>query len=454
MGEIDMLKRQRQLAVGAVVAISMLATACSGGTGAGGAASSSPSPDNAGGTNAGGGEQVELRVMWWGDQARADITNQVLKLFMDKNPNIKVIGEFAPSSGYFDKLNTQLASGTAADVFFLGGNVVDYANKDVLLDLTPYVGNELDLSDMDPAMIQYGTLADKLVHVSAGANARGIVVNTKLFEQAGIPVPQDGWNWDDYARISNEIAAKLGDGYYGTYNFTFEGMDIAYKQNGAQLYDMAAGKLGFEEKNALDWFGYWSKTSEGGGVVTPELAVSHPIDDPSKSLITSGKAAMNLIPSNQLGAYQGLTEDPLTMVQLPRGPKGTGVVFESSQGLSGYAKTEHPKEVAMLISFFINDPEAAKILGNNRGVPVTSKNRSLLEAEASDVDKIVYDYTSRVSDATKTEPFAVSYNPPGNAEFEKMGKTTVQEIGFGRKTVEQAVKDFYQNAVKILNSNQ
>ncbi|MHA6485098.1 ABC transporter substrate-binding protein [Paenibacillus sp. strain BS8-2] len=446
---------KRQMAVGAVVAISMLATACSGGTGSGGAASSSPSPtSNTGGSNTSGGEQVELRVMWWGDQKRADITNEVLQLFMDKNPNIKVIGEFAPSSGYFDKLNTQLASGTASDIFFLGGNVVDYANKDVLLDLTPYVGAELDLSDMDPAMIQYGTLKDKLVHVSAGANARGIVVNTKLFEQAGIPVPQDGWNWDDYARISNELSAKLGEGFYGTYNFTYEGMDIAYKQNGAQLYDMTAGKLGFEEKHALDWFGYWAKTTEGGGVVTPELAVSHPIDDPSKSLITSGKAAMNLIPSNQLGAYQGLTEDPLTMVQLPRGPKGTGVVFESSQGLSGYAKTEHPKEVAMLISFFINDQEAAKILGNNRGVPVTSKNRSVLEADASDVDKIVYDYTSRVSEATKTEPFAVSYNPPGNAEFEKMGKTTVQEIGFGRKTVEQAVKDFYENAVKIFNSNQ
>ncbi|MEK3884559.1 cache domain-containing protein [Paenibacillus sp. PL2-23] len=210
----------------------------------------------------------------------------------------------------------------------------------------------------------------------------------------------------------------------------------------------------YAEENARAWFNYWAKAAADGGVVTPELAVSHPIDDPSKSLITSGKAAMNLIPSNQLGAYQSLTEDPLTMVQLPRGPKGTGVVFESSQGLSGYAKTEHPKEVAMLMSFFINDPEAALILGNNRGVPVTSKNRSVLEAEANDVDKIVYDYTSRVSEAAETEPFAVSYNPPGFAEFEKLGKTTVQEIGFGRKNVEEAVQDFYKGAVSIFNSNQ
>ncbi|WP_168119595.1 sugar ABC transporter substrate-binding protein [Paenibacillus sp. HB172176] len=445
-----MIKRKSLMASLVVVCMLTLA-ACSGGSGTG---SKNNNENNSGGNTEGSEKQVELRVMWWGDQARADMTNEVLQLFMDKYPNIKVIGEFAPSSGYFDKLNTQLASGTAPDVFFLGGNVVDYANKDVLLGLDPYVGKELDLSDMDDSMVKYGTLNDHLVHISAGANARGIVVNTKLFEQAGIAVPEDGWNWEDYARISKEISDKLGKGYYGTYNFTFEGLDIAFKQNGSQLYDMAAGKLGFTEEDALNWFKYWDDATKAGGVVTPELAVSNPIDDPSKSLITTGKAAMNLIPSNQLAAYQSLTEDPLTLVQLPRGPKGTGVVFESSQGLSVYAKTEHPKEAAMLLSFFINDEEAAKILGNNRGVPVTAHNRSVLEADANAVDKIVYDYTSRVSEATKKEPFAISYNPPGFSEFEKVGKTAVQEIGFGRKNVEEAVKDFYKSAVDIFNNNQ
>ncbi|SFF35678.1 multiple sugar transport system substrate-binding protein [Paenibacillus algorifonticola] len=449
---------KRRILFSMLAALMVIVTACSGGTGAGGATSGTNGEGKTDGTGNGSGgtgqEQVELRIMWWGDQGRADRTNQVLELFQKKYPNIKVQGEFAPSSGYFDKLNTQLASGTPADVFFLGGNVVDYANKGVLLELDPYVGSELDLTDMDESMVEYGTLGGKLLHISAGANARGILINTKLFEQAGIPVPQDGWSWDDYAGISKDISEKLGDGVYGTYNFTVDGMDIGLKQNGAQLYNMTEGKPGFTEEQALSWFKYWEATTAGGGVVTPELAVSNPPSDPSKSLIITGKVAMSLIPSNQFAAYQGLTEDPLTMVQLPRGPKGTGVVFESSQGLSGYAKTEHPKEVAMLINFFINDPEAAKVLGNDRGVPVTSKNREALQAEASDADRIVYDYTSRVSEATKTEPFAVSYNPPGFAEFSKLAETTVQEIGFGRKKVEQAVADFYNGTLQIFAKNQ
>ncbi|WP_019534714.1 ABC transporter substrate-binding protein [Paenibacillus ginsengihumi] len=438
----------KRYSLAAMAALLGVLSACSGG---GGGASSGT--QDGGGGDSGAAKQVELRIMWWGDQKRADKTNEALRKFEEKHPNIKVVGEFAPSSGYFDKLNTQLASGTAPDVFFLGGNVVDYANKGVLLELDPYVGKELNISGMDQAMIDYGTIRGKLLHISAGANARGIVVNTELFKKAGMEVPKDGWTWEDYARISKEIADKLGPGYAGTYDFTVDGMDIYLKQRGKQLYDMDNNRLGFEAKDVEGWFEYWDAMRTNGGVVTPEQQVANPPADTSKSLIVTGKVAMNLISSNQLVAHQNLTQDPLTLVQVPRGPQGTAVVFESSQGLSGYAKTEHPKEVAMLMNFFINDPDAAKILGNDRGVPVTAAMRELLAKEASPVDQIIYDYVGRVSEANKQNPVKVSYNLPGFTEFSKLAETTVQEIGFGKKDVKKGVEDFYSGIVRIFDNN-
>ncbi|MFE6073479.1 ABC transporter substrate-binding protein [Paenibacillus sp. NPDC057886] len=436
----------KRLMITVIASLLLLVTACSGTdhTGADEQTETKTAEDG----------QVELRMMWWGDQKRAELTNEALKVFQEKHPNIKIVGEFAPSSGYFDKLNTQLASGTAPDIFFLGGNVVDYAKKDVLLNLDPYVGSELNLDGMDATMVEYGRLDGKLQHISAGANARGIVVNQALFDQAGIPLPASDWTWEDYAAISKELSDKLGKGYYGTYNFTVDGMDIFLKQRGKQLYDMKNGTLGFAKEDILEWFTYWEQASKSGGVVTPELQVSNPPDDTSKSLLITGKAAMSLLPSNQLAAFQSLTEDKLILLPVPRGPKGTGVVFESSQGLSGYANTKHAKEVAILMDFWINDPDAAQILGNDRGVPVTEANRNLLQQEAGPVEEIVYNYTSFVSEATRTEPFDVSYNPPGFAEFSKLAQTTNQEIGFGRKSVEQAVTDFYNGTVRIFESNQ
>jgi len=443
---------KRKLALPAAAALlAALLTACSGGGGSG--ASQAASSGGASDDGKAGGEQVELRIMWWGDQKRADRTNAALRKFEEKHPNIKVTGEFAPSSGYFDKLNTMLASGTAPDLFFLGGNVLEYANKGVLLDLSPYVGKELDLSDMDKAMIQYGTFDGKLQHVSAGANARGIVVNTALFQKAGLPVPTGDWTWDDYANISKQLSEKLGKGYYGSYDMTVDGFGIGLAQMGKQLYDMDNKKVGFEESDALQWFTYWDNLRKAGGSVDPELQVSNPPGDPSKSLIVTGKVAMGLIPSNMFGAHQSLTKDPLTLVQVPRGQNGTGVVFESSQGLSGYAKTKHPKEVAELMNFWINDPDAAQILGNDRGVPVTAKMRDLLQKQADPADQIVYNYMSQVSAAVQ-EPIKFSYNLPGFTEYSKLADTTVQEIWFGRKSVKDAVHDFYTGIIDIFKNNQ
>lgn len=153
----------KRFMIGIITSLLLFVTACSGTDHTG--ATNNTGDGNNNGTTEGG--QVELRIMWWGDQKRADITNEALKIFQAKHPDIKISGEFAPSSGYFDKLNTQLASGTAPDIFFLGGNVVDYAQKDVLLNLDPYVGNELNLDGMDETMIEYGRLDGKLQHISA-----------------------------------------------------------------------------------------------------------------------------------------------------------------------------------------------------------------------------------------------------------------------------------------------
>lgn len=455
-----MIKRKKT--TGMIAALAVLTTVMAGcgsssdnksGASATPAGSASPSASAAASASVKPQEPVELRIMWWGDQVRADKTNLALRKFEEKNPGIKVVGEFAPSSGYFDKLNTMIASGTAPDAFFLGGNVVDYVNKNVLLDLSPYVGKELKLDDMDKSMIAYGTFKNKLYHVSAGANARGIVVNTELFKKAGLPLPKDSWTWAEYASTAKAIADKLGKDFYGTYDYTVDGMGIAMGQAGKIVYDMDNNKIGYDQKDAENWFNYWVETRKAGGVVTPELQVSNPPGETAKSLIVTGKVAMGLIPSNQLVAHQNLIKDTLALVQVPKGPNGSAVAFESSQGLSGYNKTKHPAEVAKLMNFWINDPDAAKILGNDRGVPVTTAMRDLLKKDASPVEQVIYDYLNRVSEANKTQPIKISYNPPGNTEYTKLLETTVQEIMFGKKDAKKGAEDFYNGAVKIFNNN-
>lgn len=443
------MKKTKKLAAACLMLATVAAlSACgSGGNSNSTAAGASSSP----GSEAPKQEQVELRVMWWGDQARADITTAMFKKFEEKHPEIKIVPEFSPFDGYFDKLNTQIASGTAPDAFTLGNNILDYSLKNVLLDLNPYVGKELNVSDISPSLINFNTFNDKLFGISIGANSRAVMVNTEVLNKAGIEIPQNNWTWDDFTSVNEQVAKKLGKGYYGSYDYSgdYPSLENYLKQSDKVIYNKDKEQLGFTADDAKAWFSLWDQMRQVNGIVTPELQVSADPDDTSKSLVPQGKVAMQFVPTNQFGSYQEMTKDKLIMLPFPTGPNGNAVAIESSQNVVGYANTKHPKEVAELMDFWVNDPDAAQILGTNRGAPVSSKMRALLEQTASDTDKAVYNYL----DVVAVNDVKPTYNIPGFNEFSQLLKTDSQNIAFGKSNPEKAAADFYDKGSKILETN-
>ena len=98
-----MKKRVRlQAKAAAVLGAAVLLTAC--GSGGGGQQTQAPAQGEEKKTEAakteaapaaeGNGETVELRISWWGSDARHEATLEVLDLFMEKYPNIKVSAEW------------------------------------------------------------------------------------------------------------------------------------------------------------------------------------------------------------------------------------------------------------------------------------------------------------------------------------------------------------------------
>src|SRR4051812_4297906 len=116
-------------------------------------------------------EKVTLRFMWWGDQTRAQLTQQAIDLFEKAHPNIKIVPEFSGMDGYFDKLDTEFAAGNAPDIIQYGGNLNDYVNKGVVLPLNQYEGKELDVSKHPKSMLDAATYNNKLYGVTLGVNA-------------------------------------------------------------------------------------------------------------------------------------------------------------------------------------------------------------------------------------------------------------------------------------------
>src|SRR5690625_7184643 len=66
--------------------------------------------------NSGGGDVIELRMAWWGGQERHDRTLEVIELYEEKNPHVKIVPEYSGIDDYFDKLMNQLDGVVVPDI--------------------------------------------------------------------------------------------------------------------------------------------------------------------------------------------------------------------------------------------------------------------------------------------------------------------------------------------------
>ena len=147
---------KKQLMAGMMAASMALSLAACGGSAASSAASAADSTSGAASTSTAAStssdEQVTLRFAWWGGDERANATMEVINKFMEENPNIKIEAEYGSSDGYHDKLATQLASGTAADIVQIDPETMPsfVSTGDYFLDYKDY---DFDLSNFDPNYI-------------------------------------------------------------------------------------------------------------------------------------------------------------------------------------------------------------------------------------------------------------------------------------------------------------
>jgi multiple sugar transport system substrate-binding protein len=421
-------------------------TACGGGSNTSntsGSNTSNTSSDSGSNSQSGGSnqsqepEKVELRMMWWGSQTRHENTLKVIDLFQQKYPHITISPEYLGADGYWDKLNTLVAGGNAPDLIQLGNNYVDYVNRGAIMDITDLVGDVIDLSNFDESIANTGFVNGKQYGINLGSNSLGILYNKTLIESVGMELPKEGWTWEEMEEYSKQLVEKLGPGKYAFADqsgFThYVGHFV--RQKGKALYTGDA--IGFDEQDAAEWFAMWERFREQGLIPTAELTASYTETSPDNSLLIEGKVAMVVIWSNQITGFQNATQDMLDMVPLPQGGEHLGMWVQPSQFLSINAKSAHPQEAAMFISFFVNDPEATAILGSDRGIPGSAVVREALKVGADEVTMRMYDYFSTAVNYTRE----MDIEMPNINEWDQALKNASQLVAFKAGSIEQAAKE-------------
>lgn len=163
-----------------------------------------------------------LKVYTWWDVTKFDHLQKMQADFEAANPDLKLEFVTIPSK-YANTMITKLAAGECPDVMMLAMDQVPrYALNNMLRPLD-------DLASQDYKDSLYPVVKDALtVNGTLYAAARDITpkvmfLNTKMFADAGIPLPSDTWTMDEFVEIAKKLTKGTGsDAQWGYYwkNYT------------------------------------------------------------------------------------------------------------------------------------------------------------------------------------------------------------------------------------------
>ncbi|CAN1547785.1 UgpB ABC-type sugar transport system, periplasmic component [Rhabdaerophilaceae bacterium] len=154
-------------------------------------------------------QQTELRVMWYSDGNEGEVMRDLLDRFEKANPTIKVNLDRVPFKTIQEQLPPLLNAGQGPDlarVADLGGLSRHYLDVRPMLKDAKYIDE--NFSSTLPWFRPSGN-KDGIFGIMTQMTLTLPLVNTTLFQQAGIPIPGDKATWDDWAKAARDVAKKV-----------------------------------------------------------------------------------------------------------------------------------------------------------------------------------------------------------------------------------------------------
>ncbi|MDX6283092.1 MAG: pectin-derived oligosaccharide transport system substrate-binding protein [Kribbellaceae bacterium] len=394
-------------------------------------------------------QPVTLRMTWWGADKRADLTNQAIKAFEAKNPKITIKGEYKDWGGYWDALATTTAAKDSPDVVQMDElYLASYAGRGALLDLGQ-TGKFLDMSHVEQQALATGKVDGKQYAVPIGVGVMTVLVNEDLFHKYGVAVPDGRWTWAEYAKVAKEITDKSNGAVHGTAaGQGFDAFSIKYwaRQHGEELFD-DKGKVAISPATLASMWENTAALIDSGAAVPASTMVENQTAGVTANSFATGKAAMTFAYNSQVTAINAALKANLKLLQPPTGGTVDANYLKPSMYWAISAQSKHPAEAAKFADFLLNDPDATKILGTERGIPANTEVRSKLQSSFQGSDKLAADYLAGVT--VGKSPIVT---PNGGSGLEPMLQRYTQQVLFKKQSAQAASTAFINELKGELDS--
>ncbi|HEV3472079.1 MAG TPA: sugar ABC transporter substrate-binding protein [Actinomycetota bacterium] len=154
------------------------------------------------------GEPVTITVQVSGEREETAVYRAAARAFENDNPDITVEPvEIAEKDDHLTRLATSFSAGVPPDVFLVNfreyTQFVSLGGVEPLDDYLDDVG--IDLANYYPAPVEAFTFDGALQCMPQNASNLAVYFNTDLFAEAGIDPPFDGWSWEGFRSIGEQL---------------------------------------------------------------------------------------------------------------------------------------------------------------------------------------------------------------------------------------------------------
>jgi oligogalacturonide transport system substrate-binding protein len=352
--------------------------------------------------------------------------------------------------GYQQKLMTQLAGGTAPDVFqidppWLGG----FGSSDFLLNIK---GNQhFDFSQFSQTIIDsFCTVNGKTLGLPSGSNGFTFVANKNFLEKHNISLDTQ-FTWDSFIAKGRQIHNANPNEYLTAWD-PIEGEYfieeyVRMKTGRPWLSDdfvITATRADIVEAYAKLRELYTSGTCLPLGEVQPYITSMNQ----SPKWINGQIGGFYDLPS-KLSMWMGSVSYPITTLDSPKvdGARDTSRIYRPTHIMSINAKSANVDEACKFLNWFLNNPDAIMILKDCRSVPTSKIALKTLE-DAKLIDPEVSKAIGRImADPAKANPYVM-----GDEEIFSFLMDEFQNVAYGISTPEKAADSLIKRTQDRLDS--
>jgi len=292
-----------------------------------------------------------------------DIVNK----FEKTHPKIKVELSYGIT---IDKIMTEIAANTPADVFMWWNPIVDLKERGALLPLDDFVKkNNIDMTKYWKQLVDAFTYDGKLYAWPLQLKTVALVYNKDLFDREGVEYPNAKWTWNDYYNAAKKIKRDTdGDGITDQFGSLVPYPTYMVLMNGGKMID---------EKKKICVIDKDPKTIQALKFLRKLIIAGCPTpaeQEAMKGMVGTqgfmmGKVGMVMAPTWMLTSFSTINTFKWSTAPVPKPLSGKLYELYEGAALCLAKQSKHPEEAFKFLSFYGGDVGMEIFAKARNGIP-------------------------------------------------------------------------------------